>query len=205
MRNVLGRMAGLAVLGLLLPLLASSSASACSCVGPGAPCEAYGATPAVFACIVTEISPSQFTFKDGDQERTYPCNLVRFRIERAYKGVELSESVLRTGRGGGDCGFEFTVDEHYLVYAHRDPGTGELGTSICSRTQRLADAGDDLAYIASLSDSSAKGRIRGTLSLYRGTEYPPSEAGSNAPIAGVRVRIEGGARWRGPHGRGGTV
>ena len=53
--------------------------------------------------------------------------------------------VLRTGEGGGDCGYHFRIGERYLVYAL---GPVEaLETSICSRTRRARQARADLAAL----------------------------------------------------------
>ncbi len=47
----------------------------------------------------------------------------------------------------GECGFDFQEGETYLVYATSDEDSDVLSTSGCSRTRRLSDAGEDLAYL----------------------------------------------------------
>jgi hypothetical protein len=48
----------------------------------------------------------------------------------------------------GDCGISFQTGETYLVYASDDEETdGSIGTDSCTRTRRLSDAGEDLAYL----------------------------------------------------------
>ncbi|MBV9507482.1 MAG: carboxypeptidase regulatory-like domain-containing protein [Acidobacteriia bacterium] len=47
----------------------------------------------------------------------------------------------------GDCGIDFQAGETYLVYANSDEGTDYLFTSSCTRTRRLSDSGEDLAYL----------------------------------------------------------
>jgi hypothetical protein len=47
----------------------------------------------------------------------------------------------------GDCGFNFQLGETYLVYANNEEGADYYFTSVCMRTKRLSDAGDDLAYL----------------------------------------------------------
>jgi hypothetical protein len=47
----------------------------------------------------------------------------------------------------GDCGIDFQAGETYLVYANSDEGTDFFFTSSCTRTRRLSDSGDDLAYL----------------------------------------------------------
>ena len=48
----------------------------------------------------------------------------------------------------GDCGVSFQTGETYLVYATDDEETSDsLQTDNCTRTRRLSDAGEDLAYL----------------------------------------------------------
>ena len=47
----------------------------------------------------------------------------------------------------GDCGIEFQIGETYLVYADDDEETGNLSATVCTRTRRLTDAGEDLGYL----------------------------------------------------------
>jgi hypothetical protein len=47
----------------------------------------------------------------------------------------------------GDCGIDFQAGETYLVFANSDEGTDYFFTSSCTRTRRLSDSGDDLAYL----------------------------------------------------------
>lgn len=67
---------------------------------------------------------------------------VKVRVDRSWKNVGTGEVNLRTGRGGY-CGYPFEVGESYLVYAY-EYTESELGTNICQRTMKLADAGPDL-------------------------------------------------------------
>lgn len=65
---------------------------------------------------------------------------------------DLAGKVVTVWTDPGDCGFNFQTGETYLVYADDDEETGQLATSVCHRTSRLTDAGDDLAYLYSLKD-----------------------------------------------------
>jgi hypothetical protein len=47
----------------------------------------------------------------------------------------------------GDCGIDFQAGETYLVYANNDESSGYLSATRCTRTRRLTDAGEDLAYL----------------------------------------------------------
>ncbi len=46
-----------------------------------------------------------------------------------------------------DCGYDFQRGETYLIYADSDEETARIETTKCTRTKRLTDAGDDLAYL----------------------------------------------------------
>jgi hypothetical protein len=93
---------------------------------------------------------------------------VRFRVESSWKQARTDELILRTGRGGGDCGYRFEVGEHYLVYAY---GSDEnrLETNICQRTKKLADAENDLKLLgkARTVSKSPKQNLRQTSNLSR--------------------------------------
>jgi hypothetical protein len=48
----------------------------------------------------------------------------------------------------GDCGVSFQTGETYLVFASDDEETSDsISTDSCTRTRRLSEAGDDLAYL----------------------------------------------------------
>lgn len=48
----------------------------------------------------------------------------------------------------GDCGVTFQTGETYLVYASDDEETSDsIATDSCTRTRRLSEAGEDLAYL----------------------------------------------------------
>ena len=72
--------------------------------------------------------------------------VVRLRVERTWKNVRAGEVLIVTGSGGGDCGYRFEVGESYLVYAYGSRG-GRLGTNICQRTRKIADAGEDIKIL----------------------------------------------------------
>lgn len=71
---------------------------------------------------------------------------VKFKVEGSWKQVSTNQLVLRTGRGGGDCGYRFEIGERYLVYAYGSDAM-TLETNICQRTRKLADAGEDLKLL----------------------------------------------------------
>jgi hypothetical protein len=53
----------------------------------------------------------------------------------------------------GDCGVSFQTGETYLVYASDDEETSDsIATDSCTRTRRLSEAGEDLAYLYSYKE-----------------------------------------------------
>lgn len=69
----------------------------------------------------------------------------RFKVRTVFRGEE--EDFLEVWTPFGDCGYDFQKGETYLVYADSDEGTDIIETNSCSRTRRLSDAGEDLAYL----------------------------------------------------------
>jgi hypothetical protein len=109
-----------------------------------------------------------------------------------------------------DCGYDFQVGETYLVYANSDEGSGMLSASSCSRTRRVSEAGDDLAYLFFYKDKREEsGRLEGfvtTNALYR-LEYDQLHDPDRLkePVGGIVVELESklGIRYAesGPDGR----
>src|SRR5688572_1024985 len=136
------------------------------------------------------------------------------RVEEPLKGVTASRVDVLTGASDADCGYPFRVGERYLVYAYQADGallgsTGArtaasgrgaatprapvLGTNICGRTRRLADAQDDLDLLRALIAGKPDTRIFGSvvrLARPPGTDEFRIEV--LGPLAGVPVRAEGG-------------
>jgi hypothetical protein len=79
-----------------------------------------------------------------------------FEVERAWKGVGERTISVFTSSQSSACGYGFKKGEAYLVYGSKD-GEGRLITSICSRTRRLKDAGDD---VKELGEGRAVGDAR---------------------------------------------
>lgn len=139
----------LACLGLALW---PSSADACSCAGPGSPCEAVGRADTVFVGRVVSIRSSGF----GSQ--------VDLAVVEPFRGVQ--DWQVRINVGPGNCAYPFATGESYLVYTHRTPD-GQMWTSICTRTRPIAGAAEDLAYLRSLAAIPAEtpARVSGSVQL----------------------------------------
>ena len=148
--------AGLAVGALLLAFHlteAPPSCRLCDCRRPPPPTTELAGAAAVFAGRVEAITsddsiPTRDSTWSPAEEREWSERLaeqrqIRLRVSRVWKGSFPETAVIVTGGGGGDCSFDFTVGEEYLVYVFPSR-RGGLYASSCSRTRPLANAADDL-------------------------------------------------------------
>jgi len=128
----------------LFPLL-PEQASACSCVPPSPVNDSLQQADAVFLGRVTDIDRPLLKQNSLESVR------VRFAPDEYWKLASPQARIdVYTGQGGGDCGFTFTPDETYLVYANES--AGRLTTSICSRTALAATAQTDLDTLGEGAD-----------------------------------------------------
>jgi hypothetical protein len=114
---------------------------------------------------------------------------VRFRVKEAYRGDEDEEETLDVWTPFGDCGFDFQTGETYLVYADDDEESSTVSTDSCSGTQRISDAGSDLAYLyvfENSGDDSARLDGFATTNQFHQLDVLHVEA----PVAGVVVELK---------------
>ena len=151
----------------------SVPADACSCAGPGLPCEAVWRSDVVFSGRVVSLeSRAPGTETLG----------VEFAVIQNLRGPQLRTIVVANS---GGCGYSFKIGESYLVYAKSFQGT--LTTSMCTRTRPLRDAADDLEYAQSLSAATLRSpaRLVGRVQIW---EPPILVNGDPRPMAGKRPR-----------------
>jgi hypothetical protein len=129
--------------------------------------------------------------------------LIRFRVKSYFKQEDESgeSSRVEVWTSFGDCGYDFQIGETYLVYAAEDEETSLLSTGVCTRTKRLTDAGEDLAYLFFVkNDLANSARLEGfttTNELYQ-AEFdrlrdPERVKGA---VAGVMIALESAAGRR---------
>lgn len=97
-----------------------------------------------------------------------------------------------------DCGYDFQIGETYLVYASDDESGDYLFTGSCTRTRRLSESGDDLAYLFFYKDRPEKSaRLEGFASTERLDFDPLHEPRTvKSPVAGVVVELRSDALRR---------
>jgi carboxypeptidase family protein len=167
---------------LIVVVLASQTANACTCGGTGAPCESFGMASAVFAGRVIGDQVKEMPKKLDRTDIDWTPRAVKFSVEQAFSGVVGTEVEVFTGRGGGDCGYGFEMGQRYLVYAYSYKD--KLTTSICTRTQLFSRATEDLAFLGTLSSARPGVTIYGAISR-------PEERKDDPFSPGISIKIEG--------------
>jgi hypothetical protein len=113
-------------------------ALACSC-SVLTPADAYQQADAVFEGRVVEVRAPAAEGGHGASRS------VRLQVVRAWKGITDEQVEVATPVGSTACGYDFSTDQSYFVYAaNRD---GKLSVSLCSRTRKMAEAIDDLRVL----------------------------------------------------------
>ncbi len=170
---------------IIVILFSPAIVKACSCMSSGPPCQSYWNTPVVFSGRVVEITTPKI---EETRSAAFPEKTIRFAVNQAFRGISGTTVEVVTGMGGGDCGYDFELNENYLVYA--DNYKGKIYAGICSRTQLLSKAGEDIEYINNLSKTKAGATVYGSVSKYR-QRKSDEEWQSNPPLPNIRLTLEG--------------
>jgi hypothetical protein len=109
----------------------------------------------------------------------------------------------------GDCGYNFQTGETYLVYANTEESSDYIFTGSCTRTRRLSDAGDDLAYLFFYKqDRERSTRLEGftTTDVHAQFDFDPLRQPRTirSPVTGivVELRADGLTRYAQPDTNG---
>ncbi len=185
-RMKLSRMFCVVVMVLTVIGFTAGDAEACSCFSGGPVCQGFFNTPVVFSGRVTAIEEGP---RETGGKIDWQPRIVKFAVNAHYRGGGIEQSVeVRTGMGGGDCGYRFEVGEDYLVYAHSHEN--RLSTGICTPTKPLDKATEDLNFISSLSSAKPVGSIFGGITEWKARrssdEYRP-----NPPIPALVLTLKG--------------
>lgn len=112
---------------------------ACSCAEPGSASEELERSSAVFSGEVIRFLDKNTNYLM--QSSADPI-AVLFEVEETWKGVTQSQVIVYTVRDETSCGYQFSLNTKYLVYANESDGL--LKTSYCSKTTPLTLAVDDM-------------------------------------------------------------
>jgi hypothetical protein len=111
-----------------------------------------------------------------------------FAVSEPFVGIEgqSNQIEVRTGMGGGDCGYPFVVGQKYVVYAGKTKD-GILATGICSRTAPEDHAQADLAYLRGLPNAGRLGYVVGVASDGQGERRMDETLGTWLVAVGTAV------------------
>ncbi|MBS4195686.1 hypothetical protein [Lederbergia citri] len=129
----------LVVMTCLFLAISPSKGFACSCLPVGTVQEGVDGSTAVFSGKVIEVVDSN---KNKKVQSSADLIEVKFEVDQSWKGSNQSELIVYTERDSASCGFEFSLNKEYLVYANEVDG--KLRVSLCSRTAPLAAATEDI-------------------------------------------------------------
>ena len=121
---------------------APNNGHACSCAEPYPVQQELENSSEVFSGKVIEIVDQN---KNVFSQSSADLVAVLFEVEQSWKGLNQKQVVVYTERSSASCGFEFALNEEYLVYAREDSGTLKAG--LCSRTTLLSSADTDLVEL----------------------------------------------------------
>jgi hypothetical protein len=122
---------------------------------------------------------------------------VTFKVRTLFKHDDEAEKSYDVWTPFGDCGIDFQTGETYLVYADNDEASGLLSTTRCTRTKRLTDAGEDLAYLYfRKEDKELSARLEGFATTDRDYQldltkmHDPDSVKAPAPGVVVQLRSD---------------
>jgi hypothetical protein len=115
-----------------LAALQPTTAAACSCMQQSQEDAAQNAT-AIFEGRVTRIEDPT-----GEPK-------VHFKVVRSWKGPSQEALTVSTPNNSAACGYGFEEGQSYLVYASETDAV--LSTSLCSRTQPIGSASEDITKL----------------------------------------------------------
>jgi hypothetical protein len=153
---------------LLVLAFISTDVAACSCAPPGTLQQSRDQSTQVFLgrvisvedrtpamdknwlTAVTDWVKQLFGADQPVSDQDFPYKRVSFLVTETFKGPSVSRIDVRTGLGGGDCGYSFDPGKEYVVYAYGEADT--LRTGICSRTGLTSEPGAGLSILRNNTD-----------------------------------------------------
>ncbi|MDF0728527.1 hypothetical protein PY093_17980 [Cytobacillus sp. S13-E01] len=114
-----------------------STTFACSCLQPPPVEVELERKTAIFSGKVIKIEDTTtFNQSSGDLLK------VIFEVKSSWKGINQPQAIVYTTRDSASCGFNFNLNEDYVVYAYSEED--KLMTGLCERTKSLDIAQEDL-------------------------------------------------------------
>lgn len=131
---------------LVICLLQTAKAQACSCRAPVTTAKAFRHSVAVFRGKVVKISVPSL---DRIGLTRTGAQRVKFEIVKQWKGVPSENTVVVTQLTSEECGFGFEEQKEYLVYVVAEPK--QVQTGLCTGTKSAADADQEMQELDHLA------------------------------------------------------
>lgn len=165
----------------LLLLLFSLAAHACSCVTSSTYCGALKLSGTYFVGKALRLREVERAV-EGDSQFKLHRRIYTFAVTEALAGKAAAgqEIEIETGVGGGDCGYTFELGESYFVDAYATEG--RLETGICSRTSLAWRAELLITELRAAKNGGALPSLAGFV-----TKLDPEFRNPEKPVAGVTV------------------
>lgn len=177
-----------ALAGLMMMASAPAPAEA-SCITV-TPCTAYEIASVIVQGTVTELADADLGPEIlGGREYPRIATLVTIDVDKAWKGAAAGAPLrLYTSGRRSSIGFVFEKGRKYLVFAYERGGV--LETSNCSHTNLIEKAGEDLAFLDTLSSPASGGRVYGRVVIQQQI-VTMTEDPRPAGLSGRRLSLKG--------------
>lgn len=157
--------------------------AACKCMErPANPCAAVTEAEAIFVARIISIVP----LAPDDAQREF--DVVRYVdvvVEEAFKGVRTGR--LRLLQDGTSCAVPLAVGQRWLIYTDPASGSGMWFPGVCSRTQLVDTAADDLRFLRTPTGLESPTRLSGFIA--RHGRVPLSDESEIVPLSGTPVEV----------------
>ncbi|MGD0940707.1 MAG: hypothetical protein ABR905_13465 [Terracidiphilus sp.] len=163
-------------------------ASACSCTQrPTCGLARYGDVD-----FIGEVLSGHLVDDDGltgagaDSRMTHPQQvLVEIRVIESFRGPQKAGTIihLRTGLGGGDCGYRFKLGGKFLIDAMGI--RGNLYTGICSLTAPDEEVGSEIETLRELAAGQRMPDVDGFLYKVNASSVDPKKK----PLQGISISL----------------
>jgi hypothetical protein len=137
---------GVAVILMFTGVIPSNS---CSCISLTLP-EHWHATDVIFSGTVIDVFEAAQAPDSLGRVIVSTSDPIGYTVvvKDIYKGVPADTVMVWTARESSACGYEFSLNGTYLIYAYPRSEDQGLSTSLCTATKPLAAAAEDLAWFA---------------------------------------------------------
>lgn len=115
---------------------------ACDCARISSPDEAFMISSAVFQGKVLKKETKKTSLFHTSSDDPV---IITFAVQKVWKGVNTKTITVQTALSEASCGYEFRENQDYFVYANKVDG--KLHVNLCSRTNELSKASEDLKYL----------------------------------------------------------